>query len=99
MQRYPGSLKIPLLEYGTIVVKSLIGHYNPVALELRKYENHFSKLIRASEKKKNPTLRCRVCYQNHIHRETRCRCEGCDGMPALCQAPCFSEYHNVPTEH
>ena len=98
-QQYPGSFKIPLLEHRTIAVKSLIGHYNPVALELRKYENHFPKLIGASEKKRNPTLRCRVYYQNQIRRETRYRCEGCDGMPALCAAPCFSEYHNVPNEH
>ena len=47
-QQYPGSFKIPLLKYRTIAVKSLIGHYNPVALELRKYENHFPKLIRAT---------------------------------------------------
>ena len=98
-QQYPGSFKIPLLEYHTIAAKSLIGHYNPVALGLRKYENHFPKLIRASEKKRNYTLRCRVWYQNQIYRETRYQCEVCDGMPALCAAPCFLEYHNVPKEH
>ena len=47
---------------GTIAVKSLIGHYNPVALELGKYEKHFLKLICVGEKKRNPTLRSRVCY-------------------------------------
>ena len=62
-QQYPGSFKIPLLEYRTIAVKSLIGHYNPVALELRKYKNHVPKWIRASEKKRNPTLTCKVGYR------------------------------------
>ena len=70
-QQCPGRFKIPLLEYRTIALKSLIGHYNPIALELRKYGNRFPKLIRASEKKRNPTLKCRVCYQNQIRRDTR----------------------------
>ena len=78
---------------------SLIGHYNPAALELRKYENHFPKLIGASEKKRNPSLRCRVCYQSQIRRETRYRGKGCGGMPALFAAPCFSEYRNVPNDN
>ena len=82
-----------------IVQLSLIGHYNPAALELRKYENHFPKLIGASEKKRNPSLRCRVCYQSQIRRETRYRGKGCGGMPALFAAPCFSEYHNVPNDN
>ena len=97
--QYHGSFKIPLLEYLTMAVKSLIGHYNPAALELRKYENHFLTLICTSGKKRNPTLRCRVCYLNQIHWETRYRCEECDGMPALCAAPCFSEYYNLPNKH
>ena len=88
-QQYPGSFKIPFREYRKIAVKSPIGHYKPVALDLRKYENHFPKMIRASEKKRNPVLRSRVYYQNQIRRETRYRFEGCDGMPVLCAAPCF----------
>ena len=98
-QQYPESFKIPLLEYGTIAVKSLIGHYNHVALELGKYEKHFLKLICAGEKKRNPTLRSRVCYQNQIRPETRYRCEGCHGMLVLYAAPCFSEYHNIHNQH
>ena len=59
-QQYPGCLNIPHLEDRTIAVKSLIGHYNPVALELRKYENHFPKLIRAGEKKVQSAIRIRT---------------------------------------
>ena len=59
-QKYPGSFTISLLEYCANAVKSFIGHYNSIGLELREYKNQFTKLIRASEKKRNPTLRCRV---------------------------------------
>ena len=38
-------------------------------------------------------LRYRECTQKTKRRETRYRCQDCEGTPPLCPAPCFAIYH------
>ena len=50
--------------------------------------------IPPTEKKKNPTRRCRQCYFTFGERhEVRWCCVGCIGLPALHQGSCFDEFH------
>lgn len=57
-------------------------------------QNHIPLKIPATEKKKNPSLRCRVCTSKGERRETRLFCATCESKPPLCAHPCFNIYHN-----
>ena len=57
-------------------------------------ENHCPSKIPSSEKKKNPSLRCRVCSSKGIRKETRLCCNLCQEKPPLCAHPCFNVWHN-----
>lgn len=57
-------------------------------------ENHVPKKIPPSEKKTNPSLRCRVCTSQGIRKETRLFCDSCTCKPPLCAHPCFNIYHS-----
>lgn len=47
---------------------------------------------RPGTKKKFAFLKCKVCTQKQIRRETSYRCKGCSDKPPLCPS-CFEEYH------
>lgn len=75
------------------IEKSLYGDTTPERLTGR----HFPKLIPSSEKKSNPTRRCKVCFSKKVNdkpvrKETRYYCRECDA--GLCAAPCFEIYHS-----
>lgn len=62
-------------------------------------ERHFPSHIPPTEKKREPTRRCIVCYMKrdskgkNIRKETRIWCRWCE--KALCAVPCFERYHTV----
>lgn len=55
--------------------------------------NHLPSKIPATQKKANPSLRCRVCFSKGIRKETRLFCTSCDSNPPLCAHPCFNTWH------
>ncbi|GBN75327.1 hypothetical protein AVEN_174440-1 [Araneus ventricosus] len=54
---------------------------------------HFPENILATELKKHPTKRCRVCYKHKIRKETTCQCRQCQ-VP-LHLPTCFEKHHTV----
>ena len=78
--------KMTLNKFRTEVVKSLLDYEKLYQIERRGSNNaHYSKLIPASAKKKNPTLRCKRCYKNSQHHETRYQCVQSEDKPPLCR--------------
>ena len=56
-------------------------------------EMHVPQKIPSTEKKANPSRRCRVCFAKGIRKETRLICASCSGNPPLCPHPCFNMWH------
>ena len=57
----------------------------------RTREQHYLIRIPRTEKKKNPTKRCRVCAQSGTRKESRYMCNACS--VALCMGDCFPKFH------
>ena len=82
--------KMTLIKFRTEVFKSLLDYEKLSQIERRGSNNaYYPKLIPASEKNKNPILRCKRCYKNSQRHETRCQCVQCEDKPPLCVDPCF----------
>ena len=73
-----------LVKFRESIIKNLVG-----ARKVKPYEKpfasfHYPLTIPESEKKKNPTRKCKQCNQNAIRRETRFIYGYCSDQPALC---------------
>ena len=56
------------------------------------FQRHQQAVFPATDKKKFPQRRCRVCQKNGIRKDTRVFCKKCK-VP-LCPKTCFSVYHS-----
>ena len=56
------------------------------------YKQHQQATFPATDKRKYPQRRCRVCKKNGIRKDTRIFCKKCK-VP-LCPTPCFALYHS-----
>jgi len=57
-------------------------------------EKHFPMHIPPTEKKANPTKRCRVCHARGLRKESRFLCNDCPSKPGLClDNGCYRVYH------
>ena len=54
---------------------------------------HFPYRIGATETRKRPARRCRMCSRRGTRKETVFFCNDCHEKPALCAEPCFREFH------
>ena len=54
---------------------------------------HVIQKIPATEKKRNPKKRCRLCYQTGTRKDSRFQCSHCPEKPGLC-LDCFGRYHD-----
>ena len=60
---------------------------------LRLFGKHFIDEIPATDKKKFPPKRCRVCYKKKLRKEARFHCTVCPEQPGLHLGKCFNDYH------
>jgi hypothetical protein len=54
---------------------------------------HVMQRIPATEGKRIPTRKCRMCTRRNKRRESRYQCITCPWQPALCMGDCFAQYH------
>ena len=60
--------------------------------ELQTNPPHSLERIPSTDKKLNPTKRCRLCFRKGHRKESRYQCSVCEERPGLCIG-CFQEYH------
>ena len=95
--------KLAFLQYKLLLVENIVTKYHfgrtsPHGVladcPLRLTARHFPSHIPASEKKSQPTRKCKVCSSAKMRHETRYMCLDCGSVP-LCVDPCFRLYHTV----
>ena len=63
-----------------------------ILVELQTNPTHSLERIPTTNKKLNPTKRCRLCFRKGQRKESRYQCSICEERPGLC-IECFQEYH------
>lgn len=94
--QYGTNKNVSLLKYREQVIKSLLKIDDlPKEQSQNKNDVHYLMPIPPTEKKKNASKPCRVCYsEKKIRKETRYVCEVCPNKPALCIGLCFKTFHD-----